>query len=165
MNIAYYHASRYGNGRAVAAEFARTMARRGVEVQVQHVRDADPRHLPPADVYVFSSPGRMGRPAGNARRFLRRAVLPAGARYALLTTEMAPQPDKQTGRMPTEAEIARWQRVRPIMSELLRSSGATGIADDCVHVTGLQGPLEQGWEDRVGAFADRVLSAAGLRAG
>lgn len=165
MDIAYYHASRYGNGRAVAAEFARTMARRGVDVQVQHVRDADPKHLPPAEVYVFSSPGRMGRPAGNARRFLRRAVLPAGARYALLTTEMAPQPDRKTGRMPTEAEIARWQRVRPIMSELLRSKGATGIADDCVHVTGLQGPLEQGWEGRVGAFADRVLSAAGLRAG
>ena len=36
---------------------------------VQHIRDASPKDLPPADLYVFSSPGRFGKPKGNARRF------------------------------------------------------------------------------------------------
>lgn len=165
MNVAYYHASRYGNGRAVAEEFARAMATRGVEVQVQHVDDADPKHLPLADLYVFSSPGRMGRPRRSARRFLHRAQLPFGSRYALLTTEMAPQPHKRTGTMPSPEEIARWQRVRPIMDDLLRHKGASRVAEDCVHVTGMQGPLEEGWAEKVDAFAERVASAAHLRRG
>ena len=67
MNIAYYHASKFGNGAMVAEEFKKIMAARGVTVTVRHIRDAKPRHLPAADLYVFSSPGRIGKPKGNAR--------------------------------------------------------------------------------------------------
>jgi menaquinone-dependent protoporphyrinogen IX oxidase len=162
MNIAYYHASRYGNGAAVADEFVKAMTAKGIAVDVHHIRDADPKHLPVADAYVFSSPGRMGRPTGGARRFLRKVDLTRGAPYALLTTEMAPQPDKKTGRMPTQAEIERWQRVRPLMTELLDAKGLTKVAEDCVHVTGLKGPLEDGWTATVDAFADRVAEVAHL---
>ena len=70
MNIAYYHASKFGNGAMVAEEFKKIMAARGVTVSVQHIRDANPKDLPEADLYVFSSPGRMGKPKGNVRRFL-----------------------------------------------------------------------------------------------
>jgi hypothetical protein len=91
------------------------------------------------------------------RRFLKKVRLSAGTRYAILTTEGAPQPDKKTGRMPTEEEIARWQRVRPIMNEILQGAGLVGVAEDKVYVTGLKGPLEDGWEQKVAAFAGRVL--------
>ena len=95
----------------------------------------------------------MGRPIRGMRRFLKKVQLPAGTRYALLTTEMAPKPDKKTGRMPTEEELARWQRVRPLMNEALQGKGLVHVAEDKVHVTGLKGPLEDGWEEKVGAFA------------
>jgi multimeric flavodoxin WrbA len=85
MNIAYYHASKFGNGAMVAEEFRKIMATRGVTVSVQHVRDANPKDLPRADVYVFSSPGRLGKPKVNARRFLRQVSLEPGTRYAILT--------------------------------------------------------------------------------
>src|SRR5215469_8992992 len=98
MNIAYYHASKFGNGAMVAEEFKKIMAARGVTVSVRHVRDADPRNLPREDLYVFSSPGRMGKPKGDARRFLRNVGLEPGVRYAILTTQAAPKPDKKTGR-------------------------------------------------------------------
>ncbi len=153
MNVEYIHASKYGNGARVAERFQRLMADRGVLVKVHHIDDANPKALPPADLYVFSSPGRMGRPIGGMRRFLKKLDAPAGARYAILTTEGAPQPDKKTGRLPTEEELAKTQRVIPIMSELLRAAGLVEVAADKVLVTGMKGPLEEGWEAKVEAFA------------
>ncbi len=156
MKIEYFHASKYGNGAKVAEEFKKRMAAKGVTVNVQHVRDARPKELPPADLYLFSSPGRIGRPIGGMRRFLKQVNLPAGTKYAILTTEGAPQPDKKTGRMPTEEEMARWQRVIPIMNELLQEKGLVKVAEGKVLVTGLKGPLEEGWQKKVEAFAAQI---------
>jgi hypothetical protein len=156
MRIEYLHASKYGNGAMVAEEFKRQMAAKGVTVNVRHIRDARPKELPPADLYLFSSPGRMGKPIGAMRRFLKRVDLPAGTRYAVLTTEAAPQPDKKSGRMPTEEEMARWQRIIPIMHELLQGNGLVSVAEGKVLVTGMKGPLEEGWQQKVEAFAARL---------
>lgn len=119
INVEYFHASKYGNGAMVAEEFKRIMRAKDNVVEVHHIRDAKPKEIPPADLYVFSSPGRMGKPIGSMRRFLKKVRLPAGAKNAILTTEAAPTPDKKTGKMPTPEEIAKRQRVRPIMNELL----------------------------------------------
>jgi len=151
MNISYVHASRFGNGAAVAAEFRTRMAARGVAVDVHHFRELKPAELSPADLYVFSSPGRMGRPRGGMRRFLERVQLPAGTRYAVLTTEMAP---------PSGDDPAARQRVRPIMNEILQGKGLVRVADDAIHVTGLRGPLEDGWQEKVEAFAARLECGA-----
>src|SRR5215217_1686378 len=156
MKIEYFHASKFGNGAMVAEEFTKQMAAKGVTVNVQHIRAARPDRLPTADLYLFSSPGRMGKPIGGMRRFLKKLRLPAGSRYAILTTEAAPQPDKRNGRIPTEDELAKWQRVRPIMNEILQGAGLVKVAEDKVLVTGLKGPLEEGWQKKVEAFAARV---------
>ncbi len=132
------------------------MATRGVAVDVHHIRDVSPKELPSADLYLFSSPGRMGKPIRGMRRFLKDVRLPAGTRYAILTTEMAPQPDKKTGRMPTEEEICKFQRVRPIMHELLQGKGLVPVAEDKVYVTALKGPLEERWQQKVEAFAAQL---------
>ncbi len=158
MNIAYYHASKFGNGAMVAEEFKKIMAARSVTVSVQHIRDANPRKLPPADLYVFSSPGRIGKPKGDARRFLRKVSLERGTRYAILTTQGAPRPDKKTGKLPTQEEQDRWERVIPIMNELLEAKGLTKVAEGTVLVTGIKGPLEEGWQNKVTAFANQVMS-------
>ncbi len=156
MKIEYFHASHYGNGEKVAEEFKRIMEAKGVTVNVHHVKEVKPTNLPPADLYVFSSPGRIGKPIGEARKFLKKLSLPQGTKYALLTTEAAPQPDKKTGKMPSEEEVAKWERVRPIMNELLQEKGLTKIAEANVYVTGLKGPLEDGWEKKVAAFAAQI---------
>ena len=154
--ITYVHASRFGNGAKVADEFAQRMAARGVSVAVHHVRDVAADRLPPADVYVFSSPGQWGKPIGRVRRFLGKVRLPPGTRYALLTTELGPpKPDRKSGRMPSEEEIAKYQRVRPIMHELLQAAGMVNVTEGHVFVTGVKGPLEDGWRDKVEGFAAR----------
>jgi hypothetical protein len=156
MKIEYFHASKYGNGAMAAEEFKKLMAAKEVAVNVHHIRDAGPKEMPPADLYLFSSPGRMGRPIGRMRRFLKKTRLPSGTRYAILTTEAAPQPDKKTGRMPTEEERARWQRVIPIMNEILQGKGLVKVAEVKVLVTGLKGPLEEGWQKKVEDFVSQI---------
>ena len=165
MNIAYYHASKFGNGAIVAEEFQKIMAARGVAVSVKHIRDANPEDLPTADLYVFSSPGRMGKPKGNVRRFLRKISLEPGTRYAILTTQGAPRPDKKTGKLPAQEEQDRWERVIPIMNELLEAKGLTKVAEGAVLVTGMKGPLEEGWQNKVAAFADKIMSTAQTQPG
>jgi hypothetical protein len=112
--------------------------------------------MPSADLYLFSSPGRMGKPIGRMRRFLKKVQLPPGTKYALLTTEGAPRPDKKTGRMPTEEEIAKWERVRPIMNEILQAKGLVKVAEDKVLVAGLKGPLEEGWQKKVEIYGSQI---------
>ena len=160
MRITYVHASKFGNGALVAEEFKQYLAAKGVAVDVHHVREVDPRALPAADLYLFSSPGRMGKPIGSMRRFLKKARLGDGTRYALLTTEGAPKPDKKTGRMPTEEEIARWEKVRPTMNEIMQGRGFVEVAEEKVYVTGMKGPLEEGWQRKVDEFADRLALTA-----
>jgi menaquinone-dependent protoporphyrinogen IX oxidase len=155
MKIEYLHASKYGNGVMVAQEFSRQMAAKGVTVDVHHIREARPKELPSADLYLFSSPGRFGKPIGGMRRFLKRVELPAGARYAILTTEAAARPDR-TGHVPTEEETAKWQHIRPVMNEILQDKGLVEVAEGTVRVTGIKGPLEEGWQHKVEAFAASI---------
>jgi len=156
MKIEYFHASKFGNGVKVADEFKRLMAARGVAVNVHQIREARPKELTPADLYVFSSPGRIGKPIGSMRRFLKKVRLEPGTKYAILTTEGAPQPNKKTGKMPTEEEIAKYERVRPVMNELLQAKGLKKVAEGNVLVTGMKGPLEEGWQKKVETFAAQI---------
>jgi hypothetical protein len=80
MTIEYLHASKFGDAAKVAAEFQEQMAAKGVVVVVHHIRDVGPTELAPADLYVFSSPGRLGKPIRSMRRFLKGVNLPVGTR-------------------------------------------------------------------------------------
>jgi menaquinone-dependent protoporphyrinogen IX oxidase len=162
MRIEYLHASKFGNGSAVAAYFRGRLAGQGVPVNVHHIREVRATHLEPADLYVFSAPGRYGRPIGRMRRFLKRLTLPAGTTYAVLTTEAAPRPDKKTERLPTDEELAKYQRVRPIMNEILEGKGLVKVAEEVVYVTGLKGPLEEGWESKVDGFVSRIMATGAV---
>jgi flavodoxin len=154
MIIEYYHASKYGNGEKVAEEFKKIMAAKGVTVNVHHVKKTKPNEIPTADLYVFSSPGRFGRPIGDMRGFLKKAQFSPGAQCAVLTTEMAPKPNKKTGKMPTEENP--YQKVRPILRETLKTKGLKEVAEEKIYVLGAKGPLEDGWQSKVKAFAETI---------
>jgi multimeric flavodoxin WrbA len=158
MHIEYFHASKYGNGVIVAEEFKKLMTIKGATVNIHHVRDVRPKDLAVADLYVFSSPGRLGKPIGGMRRFLTKIQPPIGSNYAIITTEGAPQPNKKTGQMSTEEEMAKWQRIIPIMNGLLETKGMNKIAEGKILVTGLKGPLEVGWEKKVEDLVAKILS-------
>ncbi len=162
MKIEYFHASKFGNGAMVAEEFKKLMAAKGITVNVHHIRDARPKEIMPADLYVFSSPGRFGKPISSMRRFLKKAQLPPGTKYAILTTESPPVPDKKTGKLPTEEEFSKYERVRPIMNELLQTKGFKKVAEGNVYVNPntMKGPLEEGWQKKVETFVTQILTAS-----
>ena len=72
-----------------------------------------------------------------------------------MTTEAAPHPDR-AGHVPSEQQLAKWTRVRPIMNEILQRKGLVEVAEGKVQVTEIKGPLEEGWQDKVEAFAGRI---------
>ena len=156
MKIEYFHASKYGNGAMVAQEFQKQLAARGVTVNIHHVKEAKPKEMPPADLYLFSSPGRFGKPIGDMQHFLKDARLPPGTKCAILTTELQPVPDKKTGKMPTEEELGKCQRMIPVMSQMLEKKGLIKVAEGRILVTGIKGPLEEGWQKKVEAFASQI---------
>jgi flavodoxin len=160
MKIEYFHASVYGNGAMVAEEFKKQMTAKGVSVDVHHIENAKPEAMPPADLYVFGSPGRFGKPIKEMRRFLKELNLSKGTKFAILTTEPAPKPDKKTGKLPTDEEMNRYQHVISIMNEILLGKGLVKVAEAKVFVTGLKGPLENGWQEKVLAFATIILGSS-----
>jgi len=156
MKIEYYHASKYGNGARIAEEFKRQMAAKGVTVDVHHVRDTKREQIPPADLYLFSSPGRFGKPIGDMERFLKKINLPPGTKYALVVTELCPKPDSSVERIPAEENTGKCQRVIPIMNKILREKSLVKVAEGKIFVTGIKGPLEDGWEKIVEAFIFQI---------
>ena len=163
MRIEYYHASKYGNGAMVAEEFKKQMAARGITVNVHHVRKTEPKEIPPADLYVFSSPGRFGKPIGDMRNFLKKANLLSGTKYAVIVTELCPEPDSFQ-RMPTEEELGKCQRIIPFIDEKLKEKGLVKVAEGKIFVTGIKGPLEENWQKEVEAFISRITIQNGVPA-
>jgi multimeric flavodoxin WrbA len=156
MKIEYYHDSKWGNGAAVAEEFKQLMSAKGASVVIHAVKETDAKRIPPADLYVFSSPGRWGGPTWRITRFLKKLKLPKGTKYAILTTEGAPVPNKKTGKMPTEEELAKWHKIIPKMNKILEGKGLVKMAEGKVLINNMKGPIEEGWQKKVAAFADAI---------
>jgi menaquinone-dependent protoporphyrinogen IX oxidase len=156
MKIQYYHASKYGNGAMIAEEFKKQMADKGIIVNVQHVRNAKPKEMPSADLYIFSSPGRFGKPIGDMQHFLKDTNLPPGTRYALMVTELRPVSNGKKP-APSEEELGKCQRVIPFMNQVLQQKVLVKIAEGKIFVTGIKGPLEAGWQQKVESFIAQIL--------
>jgi flavodoxin len=157
MRIELFHASKYGNGKKVAEEFREMMGAKGHQVGVHHINEVKPKEMAQGDLYVFISPTRIGKPIGGMRRFLKKLDLFSGTKYALIATHGAPQPNKKTGKMPTAEEIEKFQRTIPMMDEILKPKGMVKVADVMIYVTGLKGPLEEGWKEDLESFVDRII--------
>ena len=156
MNIEYYHASKYGNGASVAEEFKNQMIGRGANVNVHHIRDSRPKEIPRADLYIFSSPGRFGKPTRSMRRFLKKASLSPGTRYAVLVTELNPGADKKSGPESGGRKPGKCQQVIPILNQVLQEKDLVNVAQGKIMVTNIKGPLEVGWRKKVAAFAQQI---------
>jgi flavodoxin len=150
VKVEIYHASKYGNGEKVVAYLQGLLVAKGHQAEFRHVRDAKPKEMPAADLYVFCAPTRIGKPIGKMRRFLKKARLPEGAKYALIATHGEPTPNKKTGEMPSPEEIAKYQQNLPAMEAILMEKGAVKVAELKVYVKNtMKGPLADGWEKSV----------------
>jgi flavodoxin len=159
MKVEIYHASKFGNGEKVAEEIGRLMKAMGNEVGIHHIKEVSPREIALADLYVFGSPTRFGRAPGGVVRFLKKLDMDSGTKYAVFGTFGAAIPDKKTGQMPTEEEIAKLRRTIPMIDEHLQAKGMVKVAEmkAFVNPTTLKGPLEEGWQKRVETFVAQIM--------
>lgn len=159
VRIELYHASKFGNGARVADELRRLVESKGHQLNVHHVSDARPKDVPPADLYIFGSPTRFGRPIGSMRRFVKKVALPPGTKYAVFATHADAVPNKKTGKVPSEEELDRERRTIPDLDETLKGKGLVKVADGVFSVSAetLKGPLKDGWEAKAEKFAEAVL--------
>ena len=132
------------------------MVTKGVIVNIHNVRDVRPREIPPADLYIFSSPGRFGKPARNMQNFLKKANLSPGTKYAVIVTELNPNPESSTIRIPTEEDEGKCQQVIPTINKILQEKKLVKVAEGKVFVTGIKGPLEEGWQKIVEEFVSQI---------
>jgi flavodoxin len=159
MKIELYHASKFGNGAMVAEELRRIMEAKGHQMTVHHIDDSKPKEMPPADLYIFGSPTRFGGPIRSMRKFLNKAVLTPGRKYAIFATHADEVPDKKTGRVPTEEELNSRRKTIPDLDEVLKEKGLLKVADKVfsVNVDTMKGPLKDGWQGKAVEFASAIL--------
>lgn len=171
MRIDIYHASKFGNGATVAEELKRLLESHGSEVVVHHIGDVKPKEVALADLYIFGSPTRMGQPIGSMRRFLKKAALPQGAKYAVFATHTDEVPDKKTGKMPTPAELDAKRKNIPTLDAILKEKGLVKVADQVFNVVmpsskessmreAMAGHLRDDWQKKAEEFAVAILGAA-----
>ena len=141
MKVCIAYESKYGNGKKCAEQLQSIIREKGHDVEISSVRDMKPKSLPQASLYIFSSPTHIGKPPGKMKKFLKKMEIEEDAKYALLTTCLDPQ-----------------TKALQIMEELLEATGMTKISDGLkLKVTGLKGPLEDGYKQKLTEFAEEIL--------
>ena len=148
MRIEYFHASKYGNGAMVAEEFKKVMASRGAEVEVHHFSDAKPKSLPQggtqpasARLAASASPSGTGPPVPEQGRTASRDEIRHPDHRG-----RAACPTRRLAACAHRGGAGQWQRVRPIMNDILAGQEAHQGGRGKVLVTGMKGPLEEGWQ-------------------
>lgn len=142
MKVCIAYESKYGNGKKCVEYLQDTMSKTGHDVETFSVRETQPELLPQADIYVFSAPTQIGSPARKMKKFLKKLdIKQEGAKYALMTTYLNPK-------------ATTLQK----MENFLQPIGMTKITDGLkIKVTGMKGPLEEGYEKKLDAFANDIL--------
>ncbi len=62
MKVEVFFESKYGNGRKVVERFLELMTLKGHQTTVHHIKEVRAKEIGPADLYVFSTPTRIGKP-------------------------------------------------------------------------------------------------------
>jgi multimeric flavodoxin WrbA len=60
----------------VAEELRRVFDAKGHQMNVRHIDGARQNEMPSADLHIFGSPTRLGKPIGSMHRLIRRTALP-----------------------------------------------------------------------------------------
>lgn len=142
MKVCIVYESKYGNGKKCAHYLNGAITKKEHETEVFSIREIKPNSLPKAELYVFSSPTHVGGPPGKMKKFLKKAEIEGeGQKYALITTCM----DLNT-------------KTLEKMEALLTPKNMTKVSDGLkIKVTGMKGPLEDGFEQKLDEFATSIL--------
>jgi flavodoxin len=142
MKVCIVYESKYGNGKTCAEYLQSVISGKGHDTEILSIREIKPKLLPQADFYIFSAPTHIGGPPGKMKRFLKNLKCEEKeAKYALITTCV-------------DLDTKALQK----MKDILQPKGMMKISDGLkIKVTGMKGPLEEGYQKKLEEFATEIL--------
>jgi flavodoxin len=157
MKIWIIYDSRFGNNKQVAEAIGERLQQDN-DVQVHHAKDVSAKQaiqdMP--DILIFGGPIHAGMISFTAKtwvasfsRSLRRKGMML-KKVAAWGTHAANPPELK-GRFSWSSEEEKWKKLMDGVPAEKEMSGIQGLV-----VTGMPGPLEDGWQDKVAAFADAI---------
>lgn len=141
MKISILYLTKFGNGKSIANRLESILKESGHDASSFNVRKSKAKDVPKSDLYIFSSPTHIGNLPYKMRGFIKKLEAKSGAKYALLTTCI----DNGANTLGKLKEL-----IAPLKLE-------KATADLTVKVTGMKGPLEDGYEKKLDEFASRLL--------
>ncbi len=142
MKVQIFYESKFGNGKKCVEYLGNVITEKGHEVRTSSIRNVKPNSLPNSDLYIFSSPTRMGNAHGKMKKFLKKMDIPGeGKKYALIATYADPETKALT-----------------TMEDLVKAKGLTKAIDGIkIKVNGMKGPLEDSYEEKLDEFASSMF--------
>ncbi len=134
--------SRYGNGKRVVNNLAGNFRKKGIDIQVLNTDKANPKNMPDADFYVFSSPTEAFRVQKNMRKFMK---------------ELEGLENKKYGVINTHRMKRNW--LKSMNNVLTKKKKMMKIADLDFRVgdeTESGSGLPKGWEMDIDEFAEKI---------
>jgi multimeric flavodoxin WrbA len=149
--ISISYITKYGNNKTAMEQLSTLLKAKGHEVHLFDVEESGPEQVPLSDLYVFSSSTHIGGLPGKMNKFMKKFPHKSG-RYGLSVTHMVEKggPEKNSG------------KVLKAMEDDLKELGMTKVVDPLsLTVSGMKGPLEEGWQQKVEVFAVAILRLLG----
>ena len=141
MNVCITYYSKFGNGVKCVEYVGESLKKKGNQVELLSVKAVKPDSLPSADLYIFSSPTRFGRPSGKMKKFLKELKIGnAEAKYALMGTFWEGQ-----------------SKTIDILSQIMDEKGMTRACEGVlVKVGKIKGPLADDYQKTLDSFVEKL---------
>jgi flavorubredoxin len=142
MKVQILYESKFGNGKKCVDYLQNVITEKGHEVKTNSFRDFKPNSIPQSELYIFSSPTRMGNVHGRVKKFLKKMDIPKGAeKYALMATYVDPK-----------------TKTLNTMEEIVKTKGMKKVTDGIkIKVNGMKGPLDDGYEEQLEEFVLKIF--------
>ncbi len=144
MECVIIYWSRYGHGEKLIGYLTEKLEKKEMETKSFKPDELDPKDMPEADFYIFSSPTEMFRIKRGMRKFMKKLKNMEGKKYGIINTHSMKR---------------NWLKK---MEKILKKKEMKKIAqtDFRIEKEGAEEGkgLPEGWEDRLDEFVDDILA-------
>ncbi len=146
MNCIIIYWSRYGHGKQIVENLVDRLEKNEIETSIHKPDDVDPKNIPEADLYVFSSPTEAFRIKSDMRKFMKKIEKLDGKKYGIINTHSMKR---------------NWLKS---MDKILKKKGMKKLAEVDFQI-GKEGAekgeaLPEGWERKLDNFARNLTKKA-----
>jgi len=145
MNCVIIYWSRYGHGEKLIGYLTEKLEEKDIETQSFKPSGIDPKEMPEAEIYIFSSPTEAFRIKKDMRKFMKKMENMGGKKYGIINTHGM----KKNWLKKMENILKKKEMVK--LAEVDFKIGKEGAEEGKA--------LPKGWEKRLDKFVGEILNA------